>query len=93
MNAGEGIFKFDILPTGNKTMLQVNFLSTALLSLHLLPILQRSTKPDYPSHLTFVGSIGAHKTSWEKEPFRSPPKSVLETLNQLEAYPLLSGMA
>jgi NAD(P)-dependent dehydrogenase (short-subunit alcohol dehydrogenase family) len=89
MNAGAGIFKFDILPTGNETMLQVNFLSTALLSLHLLPILQRGSTPDHPSHLTFVGSIGAHKTSWEKEPFRSPPKSVLETLNQLEAYPPL----
>jgi NAD(P)-dependent dehydrogenase (short-subunit alcohol dehydrogenase family) len=53
MNACAGIFKFDILPTGNETMLQVNFLSTALLSLHLLPILQRGSKPDHPSHFTF----------------------------------------
>ena len=53
MKAGAGIFKFDILPTGNETMLQVNFLSTALLSLHLLPILQRGSKPDHPSHFTF----------------------------------------
>jgi NAD(P)-dependent dehydrogenase (short-subunit alcohol dehydrogenase family) len=89
MKAGAGIFKFDILPTGNETMLQVNFLSTALLSLHLLPILQRESKLDHPSHLTFVGSIGAHKTSWEQEPFRSPPTKFLETLNQPEAYPPL----
>jgi NAD(P)-dependent dehydrogenase (short-subunit alcohol dehydrogenase family) len=67
MNAGAGIFKFDILPTGNETVLQVNFLSTALLSLYLLPILQRGSKRDHPSHLTFVGSIGAYKTTWEKE--------------------------
>jgi NAD(P)-dependent dehydrogenase (short-subunit alcohol dehydrogenase family) len=90
MNAGEGIFKFDILPTGNETMLQVKFLSTALLSLHLLPILQRESKLDPPSFfLTFVGLVGAHKTSREQEPFRSPPTKFLETLNQPEAYPPL----
>jgi NAD(P)-dependent dehydrogenase (short-subunit alcohol dehydrogenase family) len=89
MNTGAGIFKFDILPTGNETMLQVNFLSTALLSLHLLLILQRESKLDHPSRLTFIGSIGAHTTSWEQEPFCSPPTKFLETLNQPEVYPPL----
>jgi len=87
LNAGCGIFKFTPTPPGNEIMLQVNHLSTALLSLLLLPLLESSSKPGRPSHLTFVASIGGHKTPWEKEPFKSLPASnIIMSLNDTSGY-------
>jgi NAD(P)-dependent dehydrogenase (short-subunit alcohol dehydrogenase family) len=92
MNAGAGIFKFDILPTGNETMLQVNFLSTALLLLHLHPILKDS-KPDDPSHLTFVGSIGRIRLHGRRNLFAlHRQKSWRRSIN-LKHILLLNGVA
>ena len=69
-------------------MLQVNYLSTALLSLLLLPLLKASSTPAHPSHITFVASIGGHKTSFEKQPFKDIPDTtnIVLSLNDKNAY-------
>lgn len=58
LNAGVFSFNFATAPaTGHETMLQVNHLSTALLSAILLPILQNTAQVQgRPSRLTFTSS-------------------------------------
>lgn len=90
LNAGTGTFKFTPLTTApnNEMTLQVNFLSNTLLSLLLLPLLEKSSRPDCASHLVCVTSIGAHKTPFEKEPFTSTPSTsnIVTTLNTPGVY-------
>lgn len=61
LNAGLIALKFELAPTGNELVVQVNHLSTALLSLLLLPFLESSTTPEHTARLTIISS-GSHKS-------------------------------
>lgn len=58
LNAGVFSLNFTTTPaTGHESMLQVNHLSTALLSVLLLPVLQRTAQVQgHPSRMTFTSS-------------------------------------
>lgn len=58
LNAGVFTFKWDTTKeTGRETTIQVNYMSTVLLGLLLLPHLKATSKSSgSPTHLTFVGS-------------------------------------
>ncbi|KAI0532992.1 hypothetical protein GGR58DRAFT_488358 [Xylaria digitata] len=68
LNAGIMKSPFTIVPTTrHETMLQVNYLSTALLALLLLPILKERGGGTRPSVLTIVGSDRAYEVNIAKE--------------------------
>ncbi|KAJ6581881.1 hypothetical protein B0H19DRAFT_983986 [Mycena capillaripes] len=85
LNAGINSVKWSQTPDGWERILQVNGLSTGLLGVLLLPILQATSKlpsphpdtPQTPPHLTITGSEGMFLV---KFPQRSGPK-ILEALN------------
>ncbi|KZO93400.1 NAD(P)-binding protein [Calocera viscosa TUFC12733] len=56
LNAGVVNMDFELAPTGNEAVIQVNHFSTALLSLLLLPLLESSTTPQHTARLTIVTS-------------------------------------
>ncbi|KAI8965290.1 NAD(P)-binding protein [Daldinia sp. FL1419] len=57
LNAGVIKLKFTTEPsTGHEQTLQVNYLSTVLLTILLLPILKRKSPPGTPGRLTIVGA-------------------------------------
>lgn len=61
LNAGLMTFKFALgKGTGHETMLQVNYLSTALLSLLLLPALRKGAEKGRPGRLTFINAALSH---------------------------------
>ncbi|EJT97347.1 NADP-binding protein [Dacryopinax primogenitus] len=60
LNAGLYHMRFELAPTGNELTVQVNHLSTALLSLLLLSILEASTIPKHTARLMIVSS-GQHR--------------------------------
>ncbi|KAI1268378.1 hypothetical protein F5Y18DRAFT_441130 [Xylariaceae sp. FL1019] len=67
LNAGVYRLSRRILPTGHEEGLQVNYLSTALLAMLLLPVLKSKTRSEtQPGRLTFVSTSIA---AWSK--FRS----------------------
>ncbi|KAG6373467.1 NAD(P)-binding protein [Boletus reticuloceps] len=80
--ANAGVFPNDYIRTQDdwEIMLQVNYLSTALLSILLLPYLINSSSPDSPSRLVFVSSF-AHYFAPELKASDSR-NSILETINQ-----------
>ncbi|KIJ62802.1 hypothetical protein HYDPIDRAFT_93647 [Hydnomerulius pinastri MD-312] len=63
--ANAGIFKQEYTKSqdGWEVMLQINYLSTALLSILLLPYLVNSSKTDSPSRLVIVSSLGHYLAS------------------------------
>jgi NAD(P)-dependent dehydrogenase (short-subunit alcohol dehydrogenase family) len=68
LNAGVVAAKFGLVPsTGHETTIQVNYISTALLSILLLPTLKSKSPPGSPGRLTIVGSGVAY---WSKLPNR-----------------------
>ncbi|KZO93413.1 NAD(P)-binding protein [Calocera viscosa TUFC12733] len=56
LNAGIANLNFELAPTGNEAVIQVNHFSTALLSLLLLPLLESSTTPEHTARLMIVTS-------------------------------------
>jgi len=63
LNAGLTLPKYTPGPHGYETALQVNVLGTALMALHILPILRRTAHTaEDPPHLTFVNSAGHIET-------------------------------
>ncbi|KUJ11889.1 NAD(P)-binding protein [Mollisia scopiformis] len=61
LNAGVGPLRFGISSsTGHETAIQVNFLSTVLLAILLLPVLKAKSTRDMPAHMTIVNSVLAH---------------------------------
>jgi NAD(P)-dependent dehydrogenase (short-subunit alcohol dehydrogenase family) len=89
LNAGTGAFNFIRAPEApqNEMNLQVNYLSNALLSLLLLPLLEKSSRPNgmHP-RLLFVSSIGGNKTYLEKAPFKLPSPKIVTALNVPGSY-------
>ncbi|KZT58638.1 NAD(P)-binding protein [Calocera cornea HHB12733] len=86
LNAGIAGVTWEQAPTGNEMMVQVNHLSTALLSLLLLPLLEKSTTPEHTARLTIVSS-GMHLQRWGKLK-QCPPANVnyLQTLNDKSRF-------
>ncbi|KAJ7058239.1 hypothetical protein C8F01DRAFT_991324 [Mycena amicta] len=63
LNAGVSAMKFKLAETGHEEIIQVNYLSTALLAILLLPVLgnkSRASPTATPTHLTFLGSALAY---------------------------------
>ncbi|KAF8135051.1 hypothetical protein EV363DRAFT_1257008 [Boletus edulis] len=83
--ANAGVYPTDYIRTqdGWEIALQVNYLSTALLSILLLPYLINSSSPDSPSRLVFVSSF-AHHFAPELKASDSRNTSILETVSQPE---------
>jgi NAD(P)-dependent dehydrogenase (short-subunit alcohol dehydrogenase family) len=65
LNAGIMNNEFKFNPTtGHEETLQINYLSTALLALLLLPILRRRNPSESPGRLTIVSSVAAVTTDF-----------------------------
>jgi NAD(P)-dependent dehydrogenase (short-subunit alcohol dehydrogenase family) len=61
LNAGIGPIAFRKSPSsGHESATQVNYLSTVLLAVLLLPVLKAKSTPDGPSRLTVVTSVLGH---------------------------------
>ncbi len=57
LNAGTSSLEFSLnKSTGHENIFQVNYLSTALLTLVLLPVLRAKHAPGKPAHLSMTGS-------------------------------------
>jgi len=86
LNAGMSTF-FELAPTGNEVTVQVNLLSTALLSLLLLPLLKSSTTPEHTARLMIVSSGQHRHTSLDKY----PPDDInyLASLNDQKTFAIM----
>ena len=61
LNAAVGKFSFNIIPeTGHEEGFQVNYLSTMLLTILILPVLKRKSPANTPGRLTIVNSGAAY---------------------------------
>ncbi|KAJ7656345.1 hypothetical protein DFH06DRAFT_1473594 [Mycena polygramma] len=88
LNAGINVWDWGVTGDGWERILQINGLSTGLLGVLLLPVLQATSRlpPPHPNatqtppHLTITGSEGMFLA---KFPERSAPK-ILETMNNKE---------
>ncbi|KZO93407.1 NAD(P)-binding protein [Calocera viscosa TUFC12733] len=89
LNAGIANITYEQAPTGNEMIVQVNHLSTALLSLLLLPLLEKSTTPKHTARLTIISS-GMHTQRWGKLT-ECPPDNV-NYLQQLNDKALFDGL-
>lgn len=86
LNAGVTAPSYALSPEGFEVTLQVNVLSTALLAVLLLPLLQGSSKlAGEPSRLEFVGSDGHRMVKPETFKFGSESK-ILEKFNSQEFF-------
>ncbi|EJT97341.1 NADP-binding protein [Dacryopinax primogenitus] len=86
LNAGMFSIEYELAPTGNEMSIQVNHLSTSLLALLLLPLLEKSSTPDHTSRLTFITSV-QHMTKYGRLT-ACPPDNVnyLESLNDKATF-------
>ncbi|KZT58639.1 NAD(P)-binding protein [Calocera cornea HHB12733] len=84
LNAGIANMDYELAPTGNEMVLQVNHYSTALLSVLLLPLLESSTNPAHTARLMIVTS-GSHLSTSLKA---NPPQDInyLASLNEARGY-------
>jgi NAD(P)-dependent dehydrogenase (short-subunit alcohol dehydrogenase family) len=89
-SASCGQLNLELAPTGHENVTQVNFLSNALLSLKLLPLLEAmTTKIGVPSRLCWVGSrTQYHSSLYQKRLFKADEK-ILEHMDDKAKY---SGM-
>ncbi|KAJ7180358.1 hypothetical protein C8R43DRAFT_972783 [Mycena crocata] len=87
LNAGIGAIEWKTTPeNGNERMFQINFLSNAILSLQLLPLLRASAeKSGSTSHLTIVGSRAQDMHTFTKKPVPATV-SVFAFLNDRANY-------
>ncbi|KIK33978.1 hypothetical protein CY34DRAFT_98729 [Suillus luteus UH-Slu-Lm8-n1] len=82
-NAGISTLKYKKTPDGYEATLQVNYLSTALLSLLMLPHLIKTGTPEHASRLVIVSSEVHHLANRLKGADKWP--SIIETIND-KAY-------
>ncbi|KAI0082713.1 NAD(P)-binding protein [Panus rudis PR-1116 ss-1] len=82
-NAAIALPKFELTPDNWETDIQVNHLSTALLTFLLLPLLSNAAKPDSPSRAVIVSS-GVHEwVSFSEDKF---PANILQKLSDAANY-------
>lgn len=82
-NAGIATMQYAKTPDGYETTLQVNYLSTALLSMLMLPHLIKTGTPEHASRLVIVSSEVHYLANKLKGADKWP--SIIETIND-EAY-------
>ena len=68
LNAGLAKFKFGtVASTGHEEVIQVNHLSTTLLTLLILPVLKSISPPGTPGRLTIINSVTAYPVKFENK--------------------------
>lgn len=76
LNAGVSLMKFSISPaTGHETTIQVNHISTILLTILLLTVLKAKSSRQDSSRLTIINSVTAHLCKFpnrDKRPLLGP---------------------
>ncbi|KAK6079206.1 short-chain dehydrogenase [Seiridium cupressi] len=78
LNAGIQALQFSLVPeTKHEKLIQVNYLSTMLLAILLLPVLKAKSPPGEPGRLTIVSS-GTARGSQISSPPGSPILSILD---------------
>ena len=78
LNAGIGMLKHEIAPSGHERIMQVNYLSNVLIILELLPHLEASaTKTGSPAHITWVGSRTHSESTLSKKAPVKPSETVI----------------
>lgn len=81
LNAGVSFFKYVPTTDGYETVLQVNYLSNALLAAHLLPLLKAGAAASgKPSHLSFVSSKMQNLTSLKPNSIK-PEENIVDWFN------------
>jgi NAD(P)-dependent dehydrogenase (short-subunit alcohol dehydrogenase family) len=88
-NAGISTLKYAKTPDGYETTFQVNYLSTALLSILMLPHLIKTGTPEHASRLVIVSSMAHYISDSPKGADKWP--SIIGTIND-EAYCTSSAM-
>jgi len=88
-NAGISTLKYAKTPDGYETTFQVNYLSTALLSILMLPHLIKTGTPEHASRLVIVSSMAHYISDSPKGANKWP--SIIGTIND-EAYCTSSAM-
>ena len=85
--------------TGHEDAIQVNYLSTALLSILLLPALKKSSRPGHPSRLSVVSSGLAQVSQFPQRDatpllaaFDEPPKGAYGFAENTERYSVTKTM-
>ena len=87
LNAGIGKLGFEISVTGHEKVTQVNYLSNALLSLELLPLLEATAaRMGQATRLSWVGSRAQHSSSIAKKDPILPTESILAHFDDKTKY-------
>jgi NAD(P)-dependent dehydrogenase (short-subunit alcohol dehydrogenase family) len=85
-NAGVNIMGFVLTENGHERVMQINAYSAFIISLSLLPLLQRSARSsEMPSHLTFVGSQLQRLHTLSKDPV-SASESITARFDDTKRY-------
>jgi NAD(P)-dependent dehydrogenase (short-subunit alcohol dehydrogenase family) len=90
LNAGMGAPSYQTSPEGYEMSLQVNAISTALLSILLLPKLrQTAAKTGRPTHLEIVGSNG-HSDITQNTLKLGPEDNVIQKMSSKEFFSIMT---
>ncbi|KZT58627.1 NAD(P)-binding protein [Calocera cornea HHB12733] len=84
LNAGIFNMGFELAPTGNEAVLQVDYLSTALVALLLLPLLESSTTQEHTARLMIVSSTTHTYENLLTVPFGD--SNYIDSLSTKEAF-------
>jgi NAD(P)-dependent dehydrogenase (short-subunit alcohol dehydrogenase family) len=86
LNAGMQIADFTLVPdTGHEKLIQVNYLSTMLLGILLLPILKAKSSPNKPGRLSIVNS-GTARGAKISEPKDAPVLPTFDNPSRWNAF-------
>ena len=90
LNGGVNIMSWQTSKSGHERVMQVNYLSNALLALELLPLLeQTAAKRGSPSRLCIVGSQTQTMHSLNKKPL-GPTETIVEHFDDKNKYASLN---
>lgn len=87
LNAGTGQLGFEVAVTGHEKVMQINYLSNALLTLELLPLMTATA--DKKGTATRISWVGSRTRTWstlpKKQPLQ-PDESVIEHFDEKRNY-------
>jgi NAD(P)-dependent dehydrogenase (short-subunit alcohol dehydrogenase family) len=90
LNAGIGGMKFELTKDGHEKIIQVNLISTSLLAMEMLPILEATAKAKgVPSRLTWVGSFTQSQNTLKKKPVPAG-KAILAHFDEKASFAAIS---